>query len=158
MISLVSLQKEDATKVSRLFSHILDELPFYNRAAKQNELKKHRPSNLRKALEEGAMSGVIARRGKRVLGFCFLKDDDGTVWLSWIGVHRDFRRDGVAAALMAAIERYAISIRAHKIWCDSRTNNTPSIKMLQQAGYRKICTISNHWYRQDFFLWEKTVG
>ena len=43
---------------------------------------------------------------------------------------------------------------AHKVWCDSRADNVESIATLERAGFRRIASLENHWFNQDYLLWE----
>lgn len=79
-------------------------------------------------------------------------------WSDWGIVHPLYRRTGVSRALMTFLEKKLKKEGIHKIWCDSRTTNKESIAALGKLGFKKIVTIKNHWYRQDFILWQKLLN
>ena len=102
-------------------------------------------------------SVLVAKVADRLAGFCFSNSDDQTVWLAWLGVHPRWRRMGVGTSLLEQLNLRARKLGSHKIWCDSRTDNQASAALLRRHGYQKIFTLKRHWYRQDFFIWEKYV-
>jgi ribosomal protein S18 acetylase RimI-like enzyme len=148
----------DAEPLFRLFAHILEALPYYNETAKKSELQKYSPLLLRQATLREPDSVLTARVGSELVGFCFSEDDDGLVWLAWFGVHPSFRRRGVGSGLLRSLEERVRNGRSHKIWCDCRTENQVSQAALIRQGYSMLCTVPNHWYGQDFILWEKLVA
>jgi ribosomal protein S18 acetylase RimI-like enzyme len=152
------MRSEEAGQLSGLFSEVLEDLPYYNRAAKTGELAKYSPDQLRAATSEDPDSVLVAKIGTELAGFCFTKEDDFTTWLAWLGVGPAHRRKGIGTALLYAVERSALRRGRHKIWCDSRTDNEASKLTLAAHGYAKICIIQKHWYEQDFILWEKLVS
>lgn len=154
----VGQRSDEPEDLGRLFAEVLQELPYYNECAKRSELAKYQPDRLREAVYRDEHSVLVARSGADLTGFCFNNSDDGTVWLSWFGVAASYRRRGVGSALLSALGERAAALGAHKIWCDSRTGNEPSASILRRHGFTEICTIPDHWYRQDFILWEKRVG
>jgi GNAT superfamily N-acetyltransferase len=152
------MRSEEAGQLSGLFGEILEDLPYYNEAAKTGELAKYSSAELRAARSADPDSVLVAKIGNELAGFCFTKEDDFTTWLAWFGVHPHHRRKGIGTALLEAVEHRALRRGSHKIWCDSRTDNEVSKSTLAAHGYTKICTIQKHWYQQDFILWEKLVS
>ena len=129
-------------------------LAYYNEQALRAELSKYTAGTLRSMLTSDPAAVLVARDGADLTGFCVSRFDDGTIWLSWFGTAPGARRRGVGAALLAGLAKTLPSRRAHKIWCDSRTDNTESASVLERTGFRRIATLTNHWYGQDYFLWE----
>lgn len=147
----------EADAVSQLFAEIVLALPYYNDTAKKSELSQYTAASLRESIVDDPDSVLVARVGERPIGFCISRPDDGLVWLSWFGVDATYRRQGVGAALLERLESTVREGRSHKIWCDCRTSNEASQIVLSQNNYTKICVVNNHWYGQDFILWEKLV-
>jgi ribosomal protein S18 acetylase RimI-like enzyme len=152
------MRPHEAESVSNLFSQVVKPLPYYNEVAKATELAKYLPTSLRHSLTKDPDSILVARITDRIAGFCFSHNDDGVVWLSWFGVHPQYRGMGIGSALLSKLEETVRNGRSHKIWCDCRTENDASKDALSKQGYLPLCTVRNHWYGQDFILWEKLVS
>jgi len=152
------MRLDEAERTAQLFTRVLMPLPYYNETAKTSELQKYLPNSLRAAQLRDPDSVLIARTGHEIVGFCFNNIDDGLIWLSWFGVDPDHRRKGIGSALLRKLEGTAREGRSHKIWCDCRTENEASKYALSKQGYVQLCTCLNHWYGQDFILWEKLVS
>lgn len=150
--------KEDLPIINRLFLNILASLPYYNQLAKESEELKYSIAELEKKLLEDQYSIVAVRHESKVIGFCFSRFDDYTVWLEWFGIEQTFRGSGTGDKLLAKLEEATKTRGCHKIWCDSRTVNIASFKVLQRNGFELITTLKNHWYQQDFFLWQKNIS
>jgi ribosomal protein S18 acetylase RimI-like enzyme len=155
---ITSPKDEDLLDLGEMFAVIVNGLPYYNAIAKNSEISKYQPGSLAAAIKGDPDFAQIARVDGELAGFCFSQKDDGLIWLSWFGVSPKYRRQGIGRALLAALERRARSCRSHKIWCDSRTDNAPSCNLLNRSGFRPICKVTNHWYGQDFILWERYIG
>lgn len=156
MIDRMALDEAEYT--ATLFARVLMQLPYYNEVAKTAELHKYLPNSLKSARLRDPDSVLVARIGPKIVGFCFNNQDDGLIWLSWFGVDPDYRLKGIGSALLRELEKTVRGGRSHKIWCDCRTENEPSIQALAKQGYVQLCTCLNHWYGQDFMLWEKLVS
>lgn len=137
-----------------LMHDTIQPLRYYNERARRAELAKYPAHALRALVAEDPQAVLVARNDSGLTGFCVSRFDDGTIWLSWFGTDARARGRGVGASLLAALALTLRSRHAHKIWCDTRTDNTPSQSVLARAGFRRIATLTNHWYGQDFFLWE----
>jgi ribosomal protein S18 acetylase RimI-like enzyme len=140
--------------VAALMRATIQPLTYYNDRAIRAELTKYTADTLRAMIAGDPQAVLVARDNAGPVGFCVSRCDDGTIWLSWFGTAVRARGRGVGAALLAALAATLPSRHAHKIWCDSRVDNTESKSVLERAGYRRIATLTNHWYGQDYFLWE----
>lgn len=150
--------KSDFTAVSKLFRKILRELPYYNSLAKWHESRKYSPRLLAEKSMKDPFSVLVAKNEDgEIVGFCFNHVDDFTVWIDWFGVRSDLRRKGIGEAILNKTFETARKRGAHKVWCDTRSNNEPSKNLLRKMGFTELVTIKDHWYRQDFTLWERFV-
>jgi ribosomal protein S18 acetylase RimI-like enzyme len=154
----VAQQSDEPERLSDLFRTIVDALPYYNERAKRSELAKYTADRLRQSASVDPGAVLVARVDGKLAGFIINNLDDETIWLSWFGVDIALRERGVGSSLLKALDRRALSLGVHKIWCDSRAENLESKIALAKHGFRQICTIPDHWYRQDFILWQKRVG
>jgi ribosomal protein S18 acetylase RimI-like enzyme len=152
-----ALDIADAEALSALFEQILGALPYYNDRARAAELAKYSPARLKELVKHDPGAVLIAKVGSDLVGYCFSSHDDSLIWMAWIAIHPDYRRLKIASRLIKTLEARARSLGSHKIWCDCRTENELSILTLQHNGFRQICTVPNHWFGQDFILWERLV-
>lgn len=151
-IGPVAAHEMDA--LATLMRDTIQPLVYYNEMAIRAELIKYTAEKLRARAAGDPHAVIVARDEAGLTGFCVSRFDDGTVWLDWFGTASRARGRGIGAALLAALAATLPSRNAHKIWCDSRTDNKESKSALERAGYTRITTLVNHWYRQDYFLWE----
>lgn len=156
-LKIVNANKNHIESITSLFEEVITDLPYYNDFAKHHEANKYNKDALVKKIDEDPLSVIIALENNKIVGFCFSRFDDMVIWLEWFGVCKSNRKMGIAQKIVSYLES-TVKIRdAHKIWCDCRTENVKSINLLSKCGYLPICTITNHWYRQDFILWQKEI-
>jgi ribosomal protein S18 acetylase RimI-like enzyme len=154
LASIGPIAEQEIDALAALMRETIEPLTYYNDRAIRAELTKYTPATLRALVADDPHALIVARDETGLTGFCVSRIDDGTVWLSWFGTAARARGRGIGAALLAALTGTLPSRGAHKIWCDSRTDNAESKSVLERAGYRRITTLVNHWYGQDYFLWE----
>jgi ribosomal protein S18 acetylase RimI-like enzyme len=147
---------KDLQKLVKLFRSIVTSLEYYNNLAKVTELKKYTSEKLSEKLVHDPFSVLVAVDSEEeVIGFSFSHFDDYTIWLDWFGVDLSVRHRGIGQSLLENTFEASKKRGAHKIWCDSRSTNEPSKNLLRKVGFREIVEIKDHWYRQDFILWER---
>jgi len=145
-------------QIASMFSRILSNLPYYNSLAKENERVKYTSEKLAEKQTLDKFSILVAlNKSERIVGFCFSHFDDFTIWLDWFGVEPSEREKGVGTAMVQTLLETATERHAHKIWCDTRSSNEPSKSLMRKLGFKEIAEVKNHWYRQDFILWERFV-
>jgi ribosomal protein S18 acetylase RimI-like enzyme len=151
------MKVSEATKVARLAKSIISSLSYYTPVARKSELKKYGARKLGQKVKADKFSVLLASVDSKIVGFLLNKWDDETIWAEWIGVSKQYRRQGIARLLMKELEQTLPQRNAHKIWCDCRTTNLASIRLLKSLGYEKLVTIPNHWFKQDYILWHKVI-
>lgn len=156
-INISYASRDDLEKINHLFEEILNSLKYYNDAAKKDEKKKYSIEELQNKLEQDNLSIISVFDKSKLVAFSFSRFDDYTIWLEWFGISLDYRSKGLGDLILKELEKSAINRGCHKIWCDSRTENIASFKVLQRNGYTLVTTLKNHWYSQDFFIWEKLL-
>ena len=154
---IVVLPEELCEPASKLIAEVISPLEYYSPSAREAEISKYTPDKLRELIRKDAKAVLIATIGPALAGFCISTYDDGLIWLAWFGVAKSQRLKGLGSQLLNASIALVSSRGCHKIWCDSRTSNLESRSVLLRAGFREICLLENHWYGQDFWLWEKLV-
>jgi ribosomal protein S18 acetylase RimI-like enzyme len=154
---IAPLLPSQADAVSNLIASVIRPLEYYNQRAREEEIAKYSSEGLLALAAEDTAAVLVASAENDVVGFCISRYDDGLIWLSWFGVKDSFRKAGVGRKLLESLERTVPLRNAHKIWCDTRTSNVASQRVLEKAGFKTVATFSNHWYGQDFLIWEKTI-
>jgi len=157
-VTVVPMRSDQAAQVSALLRTIVEGSEYFNAAARRAEVARYDPCALSALIAEEPDGVLVALAGGRVVGFCISHYDDGVIALAWIGVEQGWRACGVATALLAALERTVRRRGCHKICCDTHAANWRSQAVLRKAGFRAVCALDNHWYGQDFLLWEKGVA
>ena len=148
-------KEKDLKSLAKAFLEVLKPIPYYNDLAKAQEEKKYSYSELLKKLEDDPMSIIVVKENDNIAAFCFSRFDDFTIWLEWFGIAQTYRGQKLSGLLLSKLEASAKERSCHKIWCDSRTENQQSINILKRNCYENIALIKNHWYGQDFLLWQK---
>ena len=156
-VEIMPMAAEEAATASELIGSLIQSLSYYNERARTEEVNKYTAPQLMEQISEDPDSVLLAKENEEIVGFCISKYDDGLIWLSWFGVLSNHRKQGIGEKMLVALEESVHRRRSHKIWCDTRSVNVNAQSVLRKAGFVKIASLENHWYGQDFFLWEKVV-
>jgi len=148
---------KDIPRLSGFYQFIRSS-PYYSQAAIKEELKRFSVKNLKKQFGNKDNLYIFLEEGDKIIGARNGYYEAGIFWSDWGVVHPFYRRKGVSRALMTFLEKKLKKEGIHKMWCDSRTTNKESIAALKSLGFEKITTIKNHWYGQDFILWQKLLN
>lgn len=154
-ISIRAMRPSEAGTVSALMSEVISKATLYNQRARKHEAAKYTAQHLADLAKAWKHGVLVATIDNHIAGFVVAQDQDETVWVSWLGVSEQARGHGLASLLLGKLEARAKRDGFPKIWCDSRTENTPIRLLLTKRNYSSLCTIRAHWYGQDFMLWEK---
>jgi len=150
------LKLADVNELSRFANKIIGDCPYYSANAKRIIKREFSPVMLRAKAKSRDWLFLVAKE-ESMIGFCFGEFYGETYWFEWIGVDQHARGRGIATALMAEQERRVRGRRTRRLWCDCRTENTESKRLLRKMGLRRFARLDNHWYGQDFYLWEKSL-
>jgi len=148
---------EDASVVVDLFRAIVDPLDIYTRQARDGEIARFSIAELQSRIARDPKSVALAFIGQSAAGFSITDDQHGPIWIEWYGVDPGIRGAGIGRALIHSLIKQAPTRGATKLWCDTRVNNVSSIALFEHAGFTRLCELKNHWYGQDFFLWERNL-
>ena len=161
MTPLIALRKateKDAAPLATAIENLINGIPYYNPLAKQHEIARYSAAALALKIKEDPYAVILACNENEIAGFCISRFDDYTIWLEWFGVTEKYRGAGITKQLLHALEKTVAERECHKIWCDCRTSNQAAIHLLGNTGYTQMVTVKNHWYGQDFILWEKIIS
>ncbi len=132
-------------------------LSLYQTILAKSELEKYTEIQLVDKIREDPYSVIVYQERDQIKAFCFSRFDDYLIWLEWFGIKKELRSKGISKIIIEKLIESAKERGCHKIWCDCRTDNIVSIKSLLSNGFFPITTISNHWYGQDFLLFQKYI-
>jgi ribosomal protein S18 acetylase RimI-like enzyme len=145
---------QDGALVVRLFRIVVEHLEIYNQKARRAELARYSEDFVRDLIGEDADAIWIAYDGGEPVGFSITKHDGDLWWICWFGVVPSARGYGVGRKLVENVINVARARGVSKVWCDTRTENERSIGILYQIGFERICDIREHWFGQDYVLWQ----
>lgn len=151
------MEPAEAQPVAALIEALIMSLAFYDRRARAAECALYTAEYLIEAQRADPDAVLVAERARAIVGFCVSRYDDDLIWLSWFGKRLGETGKGIGAALLADLHRRRRAAGVHKIWCDSRSDNHASRACLARAGYREICLLTDHWFRQDYVLLERRL-
>jgi RimJ/RimL family protein N-acetyltransferase len=145
---------KDAEPISQLLERVISSLEIYSPEARRREVAKYDTTSMSEIIRTGIV--IVAEKEGHIVGTCLGYDDDALVWLSWFVVDPDYRRRRLTLRMLERFLERARSV-SHKVWCDCRTSNEASIRLLERSGFDRIATLAKHWYGQDFILWQKPL-
>lgn len=152
------LRSKDFLNLSKLVRKIIKDTPYYSKEAKSKEIKKYSPAAIKDYFSDKKYyTCLVAEEKNELVGFVIGRNEDGVFWPDWLGIEKSMRQKGIAKELMAKLESKLADKSVHKVWCDTRTNNKESNRLLLRLGYKKLGKFRNGWHKQDFFLWEKDL-
>jgi len=153
-VHISQLNPAEAGRVADLIADIISSLTYYNDRARTEEVAKYGRRQLVARWQADPDSVLVARKGNHPVGFCISRYDDGLIWVEWFGVQKEHRCCGIGGELLRTLATTLARRRAHKIWCDTRTENLLSQSVLTRLGFVRTGHFVNHWYGQDFFIWQ----
>jgi ribosomal protein S18 acetylase RimI-like enzyme len=148
---------DDIDQVAMLLSKVVSSLEIYTEESREDEIHKFSSEKLALRIKRDPNAVSVALRDNRLAGFLITEDQHGPIWIHWYGVDPDFRSRSVGEAILRHLISSGRDRKATKIWCDTRTNNIPSISLLEKLNFTRLCEIRNHWYGQDYCLWARDV-
>jgi ribosomal protein S18 acetylase RimI-like enzyme len=100
------------------------------------------------------MPGVVRLKAiwrRRMIGFIAgdPRPSEGIAWIATLGVHPDFRRQGIGRALLRACEQ---QLRLPRIRLTVRRSNEAAISLYEEEGYRIVSSIPAY-YRDGEMAW-----
>ena len=106
------------------------------------------------------MEGVtyfVARRDSRLIGSVGCEIHHGACHLLHLVVDPEFRRQGVATALVGAAMDWARKANAAVVWTDPLARLTPAVALLKHLGFSEAGELHRYMWAEDVRLFERTV-
>jgi ribosomal protein S18 acetylase RimI-like enzyme len=152
-IRLLSDHPTSIRSVAKLLKQNVLRLP-YTQEAIERELAKYTPHELVNRIHQNPLDILIALYEGQPVGVLIHREDAGTRWIEWLVVDLNYRRLGIGNKLLSELINIAAYSPFHKIWLDTRTENTSAKRFFEAFGFRHLVTIKQHWYGLDYDLYE----
>ena len=95
----------------------------------------------------------------KVAGFCLAASEEGLGYVITMDVLQDYRRQGMASALLASVEQRLAASHVEEVWLETATDNDAAIAFWQKHGYRKRGVRKNYYPGgRDAFSMRKLIG
>jgi ribosomal protein S18 acetylase RimI-like enzyme len=90
---------------------------------------------------------LVAVVGGQVIGYVRMSDAvlAQTVWLSDLVVAPRYRRQGIATALVLAVQAWAVERKDSRALLEMSSKNKPAISLAQKLAY-EFCGYNDHYY------------
>ncbi|MCI4373433.1 MAG: GNAT family N-acetyltransferase [Thermoplasmata archaeon] len=106
------------------------------------------------------MEGVtyfVARRDSKLIGSVGCEIRHGACHLVHLVVDPEFRRQGVATALLSTALDWARKSNAAVVWVDPLAKLTPAVALLKHLGFSEAGVLHKHMWAEDVRVFERTV-
>jgi GNAT superfamily N-acetyltransferase len=106
------------------------------------------------------MEGVtyfVARRESRLVGSIGCEIRHGACHLVNLVVDPEFRRQGVATALIGTAMDWARKSNAAVVWLDPLARLTPTVELLKHLGFSESGVLHKHMWAEDVRVFERTI-
>jgi ribosomal-protein-alanine N-acetyltransferase len=101
---------------------------------------------LRKLIDERTTSFLVAvDDSSKITGYCVLSLERNAGHLISIAVEPEYRRIGIASALMENMIRLAVSQGAKEVWLEVKTDNEAAIALYLKFKFTKSMVIENYY-------------
>ncbi len=106
------------------------------------------------------MEGVTyfaGRRDGRLIGAVGCELRDGSCRLVHLAVDPEFRRQGVASALLSAAVDWAKRSNVPEVWVDALARFTAAASFFRHRGFAECGCLHRHQWNEDVFLFERLL-
>jgi ribosomal protein S18 acetylase RimI-like enzyme len=152
--TLVRATAAQAPVLRKLFCDVVGPLTLYDRAARDFELGLYTEQRFAEIVCEDADAIWLACVDGAPVGFSVVEPDRDLWWFSWIGVTERGRGQRLGHLLVDNALQIARARRIRKISCVVRPQNATAISLLQGFGFEKVCDLKDHWFGEDYLLWQ----
>jgi len=88
---------------------------------------------------------VAENNSSKLVGYCVASEKEGFAHLISIGVFREHRRKGVAAALVKTLLAWLNERGVDELWLEVNTGNKAAISLYERLGFARVMTIENYY-------------
>ena len=99
--------------------------------------QKWTPRRVLESIRNPATNVTVATDGRRLVGFGIMDYDDARAHLALLAVREDTRRQGVGTALLAWLEKSALTAGIEVVRAEVRLENFSARQFYRVVGYRE---------------------
>ncbi len=113
--------------------------------------------NFLDSLNNGCSVFFVSLDGDKITGFIGADNIVGEVYISNVAVREQYRRQGIASALIGAMNAYCIDNNAEFITLEVRVSNTPAVDLYEKSGFENLGRRRNFYSapNEDAFIMTK---
>ena len=114
---------------------------------------------LRQYMRFPGLECMVAEVEGKLVGFCLAASEDAQGYVITMDVLGEYRRHGIASALLEAVEQRLAARDVTEVWLETATDNDAAIAFWQRHGYRKQGVRKNYYPgKRDAFTMRKSIG
>lgn len=98
---------------------------------------------------------LIAEQNKEIVGLLTGREHGGVGNIGFLGVRKQYRREGIAAALLNKFFEKARERKAHKVWLYTAPQLLPAIKLYIDNGFVPEGYLQKHTHGLDLIIYSK---
>ena len=115
-------------------------------------------STFEKELENKIATYIVAEGDGKVLGYAGLWNICGSADIMNVGVHKEYRRCGIAKTLLAELEKYCLNNGIFEINLEVRVSNVPARQLYKKLGYKEIAVRKGYYDgKEDGIVMKKVL-
>jgi ribosomal-protein-alanine N-acetyltransferase len=105
------------------------------------------PGSIRRCIRDAATNvAVAASEHGSVAGFAVMRYKDDEAHLILLGVDPGFRRRGIASALIAWLERAALTAGIGTVYVEARASNAEARALYRRLGYHEVQFVRGYYH------------
>ncbi len=152
------LKDNEIREFSKVTREVIMNTKYYPTYSREDQVSWYTPSKLKEKLKNKDLVFLVARKDRKIAGFCMgYYEAGGVFYITWIGVAKEARNNGVATKLVKHVEQKMKGKGMHKIACDIQKNNKESISFFENNSFEKIAEFKKHWYNLDYYVYSKRL-
>jgi ribosomal-protein-alanine N-acetyltransferase len=107
------------------------------------------PRRIAAALRSTEVNVAVASRGERLAGFGLMQYKDEDAHLLLLAVEPASRRMGVATALVAWLEKCALTAGIGAVYLEARAGNAGARALYRRLGYREVAWVPGYYLGEE---------
>lgn len=152
-----TIPRKEISLATAFIHTLLDEdFPGYYKQETITSYKKYYSIKHFQKLFRGRHIALGAYLNKELIGLLIMEIQYGGVgYIEWIGVKKEFRRQGICSALIAEGEKHAVEHHLHYLWL--YTMSQDNIRYYEKRKFKLAGAHHNGWFGETDYIIEKTI-